>query len=387
MARRRRPGSGLGQGLLVLGVMWWSWVGYAWLTSVVDPEEGAVRFAMFAAMAALLVVALCVPEAFGDSRVLFACAYAVVRFGADRAVRAGRAATTRRCGTRCWGLAVSTAIGVGAADRRRAVRRRHGPGAPSGRSRSLLDMVEPYLFGSEGWQLAPEPLRRAPRADHHHRAGRVDRGDRRRRAGHVDAGVVAAAVLGIAVAAALWWLYFDIVALVAERRLSQAKVGREQNEIARDSFSYLHFPMVAGIVLLALGTEEDAAHVDDQLSRAGGRACSAAPRSTCSRTSPSAGATCTASAASGSRCAVLLVALIPVATEIDALVDARAAGGAARGATRLRDAPLRRPARAHAPPARGRSGLERVGEVGQPLVAVLGDEHEILHAHAAVAVR
>ena len=70
---------GLARGLLVLGVMWWSWVGYAWLTSVVDPEEGIVRFAIFGAMAALLVVALCVPEAFGDLGLLFACAYAIVR--------------------------------------------------------------------------------------------------------------------------------------------------------------------------------------------------------------------------------------------------------------------------------------------------------------------
>ncbi len=71
----------LGKGLLVLGLMWWSWVGYAWLTSVVNPEEGAIRFAIFAAMAAMLVVALCVPEAFGDSRMLFAVAYTGVRFG------------------------------------------------------------------------------------------------------------------------------------------------------------------------------------------------------------------------------------------------------------------------------------------------------------------
>jgi low temperature requirement protein LtrA len=72
-------------------------------------------------------------------------------------------------------------------------------------------------------------------------------------------------VLGIAVAGALWWLYFDIVALVAERRLSRATVGREQNDIARDSFSYLHFPMVAGIVLLALGMKKTLGHVDDPL--------------------------------------------------------------------------------------------------------------------------
>ena len=81
----------------------------------------------------------------------------------------------------------------------------------------------------------------------------------------MDTGVVVAAVLGVAVAAALWWLYFDIVALVAERRLSNAAEGRERNEMARDSFSYLHLPMVAGIVLLALGLKKTLEHVDDPL--------------------------------------------------------------------------------------------------------------------------
>src|SRR3954453_8797456 len=77
---RQPTWEGLAKGMLVLGVLWWSWVGYAWLTSVVNPEEGAVRFAIFGAMAAFLVVALCIPEAFGDSRMLFAVAYSAVRF-------------------------------------------------------------------------------------------------------------------------------------------------------------------------------------------------------------------------------------------------------------------------------------------------------------------
>jgi low temperature requirement protein LtrA len=81
----------------------------------------------------------------------------------------------------------------------------------------------------------------------------------------VDAGVVVAATLGVAVAGALWWLYFDVVALVAERRLSNAPEGRVRNEIARDSFSYLHYPMVAGIVLLALGLKKTLGHVDEPL--------------------------------------------------------------------------------------------------------------------------
>src|SRR4051795_635360 len=72
---------GLVKGLLVLGVLWWAWVGYAWLTSVVDPEEGTVRLAIIAAMAALLVTALCVPHVFDSTAGLFAAAYGVVRGG------------------------------------------------------------------------------------------------------------------------------------------------------------------------------------------------------------------------------------------------------------------------------------------------------------------
>jgi len=55
------------------------------------------------------------------------------------------------------------------------------------------------------------------------------------------------------VTAALWWVYFDVTAIVAGRRLARAHEGRERNEIARDSYSYLHFPMVAGIAMLAVG--------------------------------------------------------------------------------------------------------------------------------------
>jgi low temperature requirement protein LtrA len=72
-------------------------------------------------------------------------------------------------------------------------------------------------------------------------------------------------VVGTVVTAALWWLYFDVVALVAARRLSNAAAGRERNAIARDSFSYLHFPMVAGIVLVALGMKKTLGHVEDPL--------------------------------------------------------------------------------------------------------------------------
>jgi low temperature requirement protein LtrA len=68
----------------------------------------------------------------------------------------------------------------------------------------------------------------------------------------LDAGVIAAALLGIAVAAALWWSYFDWVIYVAQAKLSEA-TGAQRAALARDAYSYLHLPMVAGIVLFAFG--------------------------------------------------------------------------------------------------------------------------------------
>jgi low temperature requirement protein LtrA len=63
----------------------------------------------------------------------------------------------------------------------------------------------------------------------------------------------------------LWWLYFDVVVIVATRRLARAPAGRERNSMARDSYSFLHLPMVAGIILLALGMKKTLAHVDHHL--------------------------------------------------------------------------------------------------------------------------
>jgi low temperature requirement protein LtrA len=81
----------------------------------------------------------------------------------------------------------------------------------------------------------------------------------------VDTGVIAASVLGVALAAALWWLYFDVIVWLGERRLSEATPGREQNELARDSYSLIHFPIVAGIVLAAFGLKKTLEHVGDPL--------------------------------------------------------------------------------------------------------------------------
>ena len=63
----------------------------------------------------------------------------------------------------------------------------------------------------------------------------------------------------------MWWAYFDVVAIVATRRLESAEAGKVRNEMARDSYSFLHFPMVAGIVLVAMGLKKTLGHVDHHL--------------------------------------------------------------------------------------------------------------------------
>jgi low temperature requirement protein LtrA len=252
---------GLGKGLLVLGVLWWAWVGYAWLTSVVDPEDTLVRVVIIASMAALLVVALCVPQAFGDTALLFACAYTAFRIlHIALFILSSRNSPALRSSV--WGLAASTAIAavlLVAASFAGALQE------PLLLLALVLDAGGPYLFGAEGWQLVPGHF-----AERHGLIVLIALGESIVAIGAgsahvVDAGVVVAAVIGTLVVAGLWWLYFDVVALVAARRLSNAAEGRERNTIARDSFSYLHFPMVAGIVLVALGLKKTLGHVSVHL--------------------------------------------------------------------------------------------------------------------------
>ena len=254
--------SGLAQGVLVLAVLWWSWTGYTWLTSVVDPEEGAVRIAMFAAMAAFLVVSIAVPKAFGDLALEFAIAYGAVR-AAHIALFVLASRDDPGLRNSVGALAVSTAIGVGL-----LVGASFLDGLAQGGLWVLalaLDMGGPFFFGAEGWKLVPGHY-----AERHGLIIIIALGESIVAIGvgahaHLDWGIAAAAVLGIAVSAALWWMYFDIVAIVATRRLAEAEPGKIQNEMARDSYSYIHFPMVAGIILMAFGLKTTLSHVSDTL--------------------------------------------------------------------------------------------------------------------------
>ena len=291
--------TGLAKGVAILGVMWWAWVGYTWAVQHVDPEEGAVRLVVFTAMAALLVVALAIPEAFGEE------AAGLRRRLRRRARDAGRAARDR--GPRGPGAApLRRRPGDLDRDRRRPahrrlVRRRRAAGRAVGdrararRRRAARDRPERLAADARA-------LRRAPRADRDHRARRVDRRDRRRRGGgrrddrrragdRLRHGGRRGAVVAV------------LRRRGARRRPPagerRARHGAEPRSRATRSPTCTSrwWP---GSCCSRSGSRRRSSTPTRRSSSSRPRRCSAARRSTCSPTSPSAGATSTPSTGSGS---------------------------------------------------------------------------------------
>jgi low temperature requirement protein LtrA len=253
---------GVLRGMLVLVALWWAWTGYAWLTSAMDVDEGGVRLAMLASMGAMLVVALAVPGAFGDDAVIFGVAYLLVRV---------------------LHLVLSAIVSRDDPDRRGALVR-FVPTAISGPSLLVvagflegdvrtvvwvvalaIDYLGPTIIGvGRGWRIAPEHF-----AERHGLIVLIALGESIIAIGvgagfELTAGVILGAALGIVVVSALWWLYFDVAAIVARRRLMEA-TGLELHRLALHAYSYLHLPMVAGVVLFALGLKTTLGDVGESL--------------------------------------------------------------------------------------------------------------------------
>jgi low temperature requirement protein LtrA len=252
---------GLLRGCLALALLWWAWTGYAWLTSVIEPEEGSVRLVFIAAMSGLAVAALAVPESYGDRGLTFAIAYGVVRLAhLALFLVAGRSDAQLRHSVIGFGtsgvVAVTLLVSASFLDA--------GPQTVLWAIAIVLDLSG-ALFGSGGWSLVPAHF-----AERHSLVIILALGEAIVALGvgtHVEltTPVTIAVVLGVVLAAALWWIYFDVVAIVTEQRLERASPGRERNALARDAYSYIHLLMVAGIVLSAFGVEHVLEHVDAPL--------------------------------------------------------------------------------------------------------------------------
>ena len=252
---------GLGQGVLVLALVWWAWGGYAWMTNALHRDDWLARLGLFSAMGAMLIAALAVPQAFGDDAVVFGFAYFAVRaihiavyaYGAEEDDVSGAILTLAP------GLLVAPALIVvaGFLD----------GGAQVGLwiVALLIDYGTPYVRDVSGFRVSASHF--AERfgliiiialGESIVAIGAGLGGDA------LTGAVIVAALAAIALAIAQWWTYFDVVAIVAERKLAEAR-GIEQNRLARDSWGVLHGLLIAGIILTALGVKKTIGDVDAPL--------------------------------------------------------------------------------------------------------------------------
>ena len=252
---------GLGQGMLVLAALWWAWGAYSWLTNYITADEGKERLLMFAVMGAFLIAALAVPHAFDSDALVFAIAYAVARWlhififaEANDDVDAGMA-IRRLARTAIPGPALLIVAAL----------------VDEGTLRTMLwilalaiDFSGPFVFGVRGFRIAAGHF-----AERFSLIVIIALGESivaigAGLTGGLDAGIIVAAVLGLVIACSQWWAYFDVVAVASERRFRRAQ-GDELTSIARDAYSYLHLPMIAGIILIALGIKKTVGDVDEPL--------------------------------------------------------------------------------------------------------------------------
>lgn len=256
--------SGLGHGLLILCALWWVWASYAWLTNTFDPEVGAVSGAMLVAMGALFVAALSVPEALGRHGVVFGVAFLIVaamhltlyalaaRGEGDRELLAAilRIAPL--------GLSGATLILVA--------------GFVHGTLRPLLwlaalavGLFGPFFASVSGWRVQPAHF-----VERHGLIVIIAIGESLvaiglgARSTELGAGVIVGAVLGLVVVTSFWLAYFDFFQ-IRGRQLLDDRSGVERIALARDAYTYLHLPMVIGIVLFAFAMKTTLAHVSDKL--------------------------------------------------------------------------------------------------------------------------
>jgi low temperature requirement protein LtrA len=261
---------GVGQSLVALLAVWWSWNYTTWVTNELDPESVVVRLVLIGLMLASLLMAIAIPDAFGDRALLFAGAYVAIQVGRHlfltfAAAERGTIERERAGAILTWFVAAGVLWIAGA--------------LADGTARTLLwvaalavDYGAPLVtywvpgrtrLGGETWDVQVSHF-----AERFQLFIIIALGESIVITGattsglELDAARLAAFAVAFLGSAAMWWLYFNYVARIAERRL---ELSANRTILARDAYTYLHVVMVAGVIVAAVGDELAIAHPTEEL--------------------------------------------------------------------------------------------------------------------------
>ena len=251
--------TGAAKTLFLLLVVWWAWTYTTWMTNFMDPDSITVRVVLMATMLASLLMAIAIPAAFGGRAWIFALAYVVLQVGRNAFVvwasPAGSAVRNTFASILVWSIASGVPYIAG--------------GFLSGGTRVAVWLAALAIdFAGPALLYRVPGLRRVVTDD-----WEIDSGHFSERfqlfiiialgesivitgatASNLQIDLARATAIAVAFvgSAALWWLYFSYVAEIATRRLAQSD---ERGRLARDAYTYLHLPIVAGIIVSAVGDE------------------------------------------------------------------------------------------------------------------------------------
>ncbi len=262
--------TGAAQTAFLLLVVWWAWIYTTWMTNWFDPESVPVRMVLIGVMGASFLMSIAIPDAFGERALLFAGGYVALQVGRNVfnvwATRHGpEDLRTSFLRITAWSLASGTLwiAGALAPDDARApiwilalIVDYSGPAAlywtPGlGRSRyedweieggQFAERFQLFIIIALGETIVITGATAAEKS--------------------LDAAVLGAIVVAFLSTAAMWWIYFDYVAALSQRRLSEAG---DRGRLARNGFTYGHIPIIAGIIVAAVGDELVIAHATEHL--------------------------------------------------------------------------------------------------------------------------
>jgi low temperature requirement protein LtrA len=245
---------------VVLMLLWWAWTQFTWMAGYADFEELQPRLVILAATAGSFILAVSVTEAWADEGIVFATAYFGVMalagvfmlMRAKAFEREGSAKADQLTGTVAYVLRMmsgSFLVLVG------------GFVPDDIRVWFWVGAVVVNLFSATSVETYEYEVDASHFAERHGLFVIIVLGEALIAIGIGvigQSGSISFYLAGTAMlftALAMWWSYFDWLFRVGEKAL-KAATGLDRGRLARDAYSLAHYPIVAGVILFAVGTEE-----------------------------------------------------------------------------------------------------------------------------------